>query len=52
MADAVKTTTSPRPEPYRPPQVTSLGRWSSLTLVQSVPVGPGGWLPMSDRQDA
>ncbi|MFC3603479.1 hypothetical protein ACFOLM_11025 [Deinococcus soli (ex Cha et al. 2016)] len=52
MSAAVKTTTTHRPEPYRPPQVTPLGRWASLTLVQSVPVGPGGWLPIGNRQDA
>lgn len=29
---------------YHPPRLTPLGAWDVLTLVQSVPVGPGGFL--------
>ena len=28
--------------PYAPPDLEALGRWSALTLQQSVPIGPGG----------
>ena len=27
--------------PYTPPSVTPLGRWQAVTLVISVPIGPG-----------
>ena len=37
--------TPPR-APYSPPQLESLGRWSALTLQQSVPIGPNSLLLM------
>jgi hypothetical protein len=30
--------------PYTPPALERLGEWSALTLQQSVPIGPGGFL--------
>lgn len=30
--------------PYQAPRVQPLGQWSALTLVSSLPVGPGGFL--------
>lgn len=30
--------------PYTPPALERLGRWSVLTLQQTIPVGPGGSL--------
>ncbi|WP_407539058.1 hypothetical protein Q0M94_12890 [Deinococcus radiomollis] len=32
----------PQREPYRKPCVQPLGQWAALTLVYSVPTGPGG----------
>lgn len=28
---------------YVPPQLTPLGRWEAVTLIQSVPIGPGSF---------
>jgi hypothetical protein len=30
--------------PYTPPVLERLGEWSALTLQQSIPIGPGGFL--------
>jgi len=30
----------PRP-PYTPPRLTPLGAWTAVTLVISIPIGPG-----------
>lgn len=27
---------------YQAPKLTTLGRWAAVTLIQSVPIGPGG----------
>lgn len=29
-------------ESYQPPRVTDLGQWAAVTLIYSLPVGPGG----------
>jgi hypothetical protein len=35
---------------YVPPQLTPLGRWEAVTLIQSVPIGPGSFgFPSDDR---
>ena len=28
-------------QPYVPPRITPLGKWTALTLLISVPIGPG-----------
>ncbi len=28
---------------YTPPRLERLGKWSALTLQQSIPIGPGNW---------
>lgn len=33
--------TAPR-SPYQTPRVQPLGEWAALTLVTSLPIGPGG----------
>lgn len=30
------------PATYRPPQVRDLGPWKTMTLLYSLPIGPGG----------
>lgn len=35
---------APLRAPYTAPRLESLGRWRALTLQQSIPIGPGGFL--------
>ena len=43
--------TLPQSQPYVPPALKPLGQWSSVTLLITVPVGPGGYLrPGSGEQ--
>jgi hypothetical protein len=35
---------------YLPPQLTPLGRWEAVTLIQSVPIGPGSFGFPSDNR--
>ncbi|WP_291423385.1 hypothetical protein [Deinococcus sp.] len=39
----MKTSTAqPTPQPtYTPPKVQNLGRWQAVTLIYSLPIGPG-----------
>ena len=37
--------------PYEAPQLTVLGQWSAVTLVQSVPIGSGGFGSVFDWND-
>jgi hypothetical protein len=51
MSDQPRTPASPEDAapaaerlPYTPPTLERLGEWSALTLQQSIPIGPGGFL--------
>lgn len=39
------------PDTYHPPRLERLGSWSALTLQQTVPIGPGGFLIDPARTD-
>jgi hypothetical protein len=39
----VDTEPHPRRAPYHAPMLEPLGRWTALTLQQSIPIGPGGF---------
>ncbi|MDR6221150.1 hypothetical protein J2Y00_004782 [Deinococcus soli (ex Cha et al. 2016)] len=43
---------APTALPYRAPRVTPLGPWTSITLVQSVPIGPGSFGTMFNSDAA
>lgn len=35
-------TRSAAPAEYRKPEITDLGNWQNMTLIYSLPIGPGG----------
>ena len=40
-----KTAVKPEPRPYQAPAVHDLGPWKAMTLIYSLPIGPGGSRP-------
>jgi len=41
LEQLVSENTQPLQPPYQPPTLTALGKWSALTLAQSVPIVVG-----------